>query len=89
MLYLCVKNTFLYVITLLIVVFRLANFEDEKSTKINEKKNDQSSLAAYVYSLLDKRLTWEDIKWLKRFEIQYIINISYECKYSRLKNGSY
>lgn len=56
----------------MIVVSRLANFEDEKSTKINEKKNDQSSLAAYVYSLLDKRLTWEDIKWLKRFEIQYI-----------------
>uniref|UniRef100_A0A1B6ES54 (S)-2-hydroxy-acid oxidase n=1 Tax=Cuerna arida TaxID=1464854 RepID=A0A1B6ES54_9HEMI len=44
---------------------RLANFTDDKATKVTETRDDQSSLNAYVYSLLDQKLTWKDIKWLK------------------------
>ncbi|XP_046675473.1 peroxisomal (S)-2-hydroxy-acid oxidase GLO3 isoform X1 [Homalodisca vitripennis] len=44
---------------------RLANFSDDKATKVTEARDDQSSLNAYVFSLLDQKLTWKDIKWLK------------------------
>ncbi|XP_054282740.1 uncharacterized protein LOC128999963 [Macrosteles quadrilineatus] len=44
---------------------RLANFVDEKATQINEVKDNQSSLGAYVASLFDQGVTWDDVKWLK------------------------
>lgn len=47
-------------------MLRLANFEGEKSTKINEMSKNASSLNNYVVKLLDQKLTWEDVHWLKR-----------------------
>uniref|UniRef100_A0A1B6E4M7 (S)-2-hydroxy-acid oxidase n=1 Tax=Clastoptera arizonana TaxID=38151 RepID=A0A1B6E4M7_9HEMI len=44
---------------------RLANFQGEKANKVNEKLDDASSLNKYVTSLLDQKLTWKDVKWLK------------------------
>lgn len=44
----------------------MANFRGAKATKINESQ-DGSSLNAYVNSLFDQSLTWEDIGWLKRY----------------------
>lgn len=42
----------------------MANFIDEKATKINQQ-TDGSSLNNYVKNLFDTTLNWEDIRWLK------------------------
>lgn len=44
---------------------KMANFQGEKATKINEAESG-SGLSEYVNSLFDQSLTWKDIKWLKR-----------------------
>ncbi|XP_022911547.1 2-Hydroxyacid oxidase 1 [Onthophagus taurus] len=43
---------------------KFANFEGEKSTKINTTQ-DGSGLNNYVEKLFDTSLTWDDVKWLK------------------------
>lgn len=42
----------------------MANFTDEKATKINQQ-GDGSSLNNYVKNLFDTSLNWKDIKWLQ------------------------
>lgn len=49
-----------------ILFFRFANFEGELSQRINSAKND-SGLSEYVNSLFDATLSWDDVKWLKRY----------------------
>ncbi|KAJ8920886.1 hypothetical protein NQ315_015679 [Exocentrus adspersus] len=44
---------------------KLANFEGTKSTDINKNNEKGSGLNAYVNSLFDASVTWQDIKWLK------------------------
>lgn len=43
----------------------MANFNDEKATKINAK-SEGSSLNNYVNNLFDDSINWEDVKWLKK-----------------------
>lgn len=42
----------------------MANFADEKATKINQQ-TDGSSLNNYVKNLFDTSLQWKDIGWLQ------------------------
>lgn len=42
----------------------MANFADEKATKINDR-SDGSSFTNYVSKLFDSTLKWEDIQWLQ------------------------
>lgn len=42
----------------------MANFTDEKATKINDK-SEGSSFTNYVSNLFDSSLNWEDIRWLQ------------------------
>lgn len=44
---------------------RLANFQDEKATKLNTSVENASSLSVYIKSLLDPKLCWDDIRWLQ------------------------
>lgn len=50
---------------MLLIYFRLANFDGTKSTDINKNNEEGSGLNAYVNSLFDASVTWEDIQWLK------------------------
>lgn len=50
--------------------FRFANFEDELSQRINTAKTG-SSLNEYVTALFDASLSWDDVKWLKRYPCDY------------------
>nr|CAD7448934.1 unnamed protein product [Timema bartmani] len=43
----------------------LANFTNEKATDVNKSKKG-SGINEYVASLFDSKITWEDVKWLKR-----------------------
>lgn len=43
----------------------MANFDGTKSTDINKNNEEGSGLNAYVNSLFDASVTWEDIQWLK------------------------
>nr|CAD7198596.1 unnamed protein product [Timema douglasi] len=43
----------------------LANFTNEKATDVNTSKKG-SGINEYVASLFDSKITWEDVKWLKR-----------------------
>nr|CAD7262176.1 unnamed protein product [Timema shepardi] len=43
----------------------LANFTNEKATDVN-KSEKGSGINEYVASLFDSKITWEDVKWLKR-----------------------
>nr|CAD7432566.1 unnamed protein product [Timema monikensis] len=43
----------------------LANFTNEKATDVNKSKKG-SGINEYVSSLFDSKITWEDVKWLKR-----------------------
>lgn len=44
---------------------RLANFDGMLSNKICNAKSG-SGLNEYVKNLFDDKLTWDDVKWLKR-----------------------
>ncbi|XP_065163524.1 2-Hydroxyacid oxidase 1 [Atheta coriaria] len=45
---------------------KLANFQGEKASKINETKDGISGLNNYVNGLFDASLTWKDVEWLMR-----------------------
>lgn len=47
-------------------VFRFANFQDDLSKRINTAKTG-SGLNEYVSELFDASLSWDDVKWLKRY----------------------
>ncbi|CAH0557317.1 unnamed protein product [Brassicogethes aeneus] len=44
---------------------RMANFDGEKATKINNSPAKSSGLNEYVSALFDATLQWKDIEWLK------------------------
>lgn len=46
--------------------FRFANFEGDLSRRINSAKTG-SGLHEYVTAMFDASLTWDDVKWLKRY----------------------
>lgn len=50
--------------------FRFANFENELSQRINTAKTG-SGLNEYVTALFDASLSWDDVKWLKRYPCDY------------------
>lgn len=56
---------------------RMANFllKDEKSD-FNNQNTEGSRFAAYVASLFDPGLTWNDIIWLKRYSLIKARNIN-------------
>ena len=46
--------------------FRFANFQGDLSKRINSTKTG-SGLNEYVTALFDTSLSWDDVKWLKRY----------------------
>lgn len=71
----------------------MANFAElggEHADGIKGKNSSGSSLASYVASLIDKTLTWNDIKWLRKVSKMKIVVkgvITPEDSLIALKNG--
>ena len=50
--------------------FRMANFQDDQANfESPQSIGGASTFTAYVQSMFDSNLTWKDIDWLKRYEI--------------------
>jgi len=49
-----------------VLCFRFANFQGDLSKRINSAQTG-SGLNEYVTALFDASVSWDDIKWLKRY----------------------